>query len=116
MLIAALLLLLLDELFVTPTHILTAMFGPLGLSFAPQVQKSRTLHRYFKPFADWYAQIAGYRQMGLKYDDLREFCTVATFMRVPALMLHSLVLEERDDVQKVRYHTTLYLIVLKCYS
>ena len=48
------------------------MFGPLSISLAPQVQKSRTLYRWFKPFADWYAQIAGYRQMGLKYDDLRE--------------------------------------------
>ncbi|KAL5490383.1 QCR7 [Sanghuangporus weigelae] len=56
------------------------IFGPLGLSFAPQIRKSPSLYRLFKPFADWYAQIAGYRQMGLRYDDL--------------------LLEERDDVQK----------------
>lgn len=48
------------------------MFGPLGLSLAPQVAKSRSLYRLFKPVSDWYAQISGYRQMGLKYDDLRE--------------------------------------------
>ena len=53
-----------------------AIFGPLGLSFAPQIKRSSTLHRWFKPFADWYAQIAGYRQMGLKYDDLRMCCIV----------------------------------------
>jgi len=38
------------------------------------------LYRYLKPFADWYASIAGYRQMGLKYDDL--------------------LIEEREDVKK----------------
>lgn len=48
------------------------IFGPLGLSFAPQIQKSRTLYRWLKPVSDWYAQVAGYRQMGLKYDDLSE--------------------------------------------
>lgn len=53
-----------------------AIFGPLGLSFAPQIQKSRTLYRWLKPVSDWYAQVAGYRQMGLKYDDLRECGTI----------------------------------------
>lgn len=48
-----------------------SIFGPLGLSFAPQIKKSRTLYRWFKPLADWYVQAAGYRKMGLKYDDLR---------------------------------------------
>jgi ubiquinol-cytochrome c reductase subunit 7 len=48
------------------------IFGPLGLSFAPQIRKSKTLYRWFKPVSDWYANIAGYRQIGLKYDDLRE--------------------------------------------
>lgn len=47
-----------------------SIFGPLGFSLAPRLRKSRTLYRWFKPFANWYAQIAGYRQMGLKYDDL----------------------------------------------
>ncbi|KAI5124528.1 hypothetical protein M0805_003052 [Coniferiporia weirii] len=56
------------------------IFGPLGFSLAPQITKSPTLYRWFKPLSDWYAQTAGYRQMGLKYDDL--------------------LVEERDDVQK----------------
>ena len=51
---------------------MTVLFGPLGPSLAPQVRKSATLYRWFKPFALWYANIAGYRKIGLKYDDLRE--------------------------------------------
>ena len=78
------------------------MFGPLGISFAPQVQKSRTLYRWFKPFADWYAQIAGYRQMGLKYDDLRE-SLVFLCRALAQVRLLSKVIEERPDVQKVRH-------------
>ncbi|KLO18555.1 cytochrome bd ubiquinol oxidase [Schizopora paradoxa] len=56
------------------------MFGPLSFSLAPQVAKSRSVYNLLKPISDWYAQASGYRQMGLKYDDL--------------------LLEERDDVQK----------------
>ena len=50
---------------------MTILFGPLGPTLAPQIRSSKTIYRWFKPFADWYAQISGYRQMGLKYDDLR---------------------------------------------
>ena len=46
------------------------LFGPLGPSLASTVKANRGLYRWFKPFAEWYAGIAGYRQMGLKYDDL----------------------------------------------
>ncbi|KAJ8515536.1 hypothetical protein ONZ45_g7051 [Pleurotus djamor] len=56
------------------------MFGPLGLSLAPQIKASRTLSKYLKPVAAWYANLAGYRRMGFKYDDL--------------------LVEERDDVQR----------------
>ena len=47
------------------------IFGPLSLSFASAVRGNRTVYKWFKPFANWYAGLAGYRQMGLKYDDLR---------------------------------------------
>lgn len=47
------------------------LFGPLGISFAPYVRSSRTLSRWLKPVASWYANLSGYRQMGFKYDDLR---------------------------------------------
>ncbi|KAF8514040.1 cytochrome b-c1 complex subunit 7, partial [Gautieria morchelliformis] len=56
------------------------MFGPLGLSLAPYIKQSRFWNRILTPFAKWYADAAGYRRMGLKYDDL--------------------LLEERPDVQK----------------
>ncbi|KAI0253961.1 cytochrome b-c1 complex subunit 7 [Lactifluus subvellereus] len=54
--------------------------GPLGLSLAPYVRSSRTLSKWLKPIASWYANLAGYRKMGLLYDDL--------------------LVEERPDVQR----------------
>jgi hypothetical protein len=50
---------------------LQTMFGPLGLSFAPYVRSSRTLSKWLKPIANWYANLSGYRRVGLLYDDLR---------------------------------------------
>lgn len=52
----------------TPAMVLA---GPLGPSLAPTIRKSRTLYRWIKPVADWYADLAGYRKVGYKYDDLR---------------------------------------------
>ena len=46
------------------------IFGPLGPSLASAVTRNRGVYRAFKPFADWYADLAGYRKYGLKYDDL----------------------------------------------
>ncbi|KZS89870.1 14 kDa subunit of cytochrome bd ubiquinol oxidase [Sistotremastrum niveocremeum HHB9708] len=54
--------------------------GPLGLSFASYIRSSRSLYKWAKPLANWYANISGYRKMGFVYDDL--------------------LLEERPDVQK----------------
>ncbi|KAN0141333.1 Cytochrome b-c1 complex subunit 7 [Lactarius tabidus] len=56
------------------------MFGPLGPSLAPYVRSSRTLSNLLKPVATWYANLAGYRRVGLVYDDL--------------------LVEERPDVQR----------------
>jgi len=55
-------------------------FGPLGPSLAPYVRSSRTLSKWFKPIATWYANLSGYRRLGLVYDDL--------------------LVEERPDVQR----------------
>ncbi|KZP01265.1 ubiquinol-cytochrome c reductase subunit 7 [Calocera viscosa TUFC12733] len=44
--------------------------GPLGISFANQIIKNRTLYRWVKPIAVWYADLCGYRKLGLRYDDL----------------------------------------------
>lgn len=52
-------------------YFISKMFGPLGPSLAPYVRQSRTLSKWIKPLATWYADLAGYRKMGLKYDDLR---------------------------------------------
>ncbi|KAG2146941.1 cytochrome b-c1 complex subunit 7 [Suillus bovinus] len=43
----------------------------LGLSLAPYIRSSRTLKKYVTPVAHWYADLMGYRKMGLKYDDLQ---------------------------------------------
>lgn len=49
---------------------LSNMFNALGPSLAPQIRSSKTLSRWIKPFASWYVDLAGYRKVGLKYDDL----------------------------------------------
>ncbi|KAL0572631.1 Cytochrome b-c1 complex subunit 7, mitochondrial [Marasmius crinis-equi] len=56
------------------------MVPPLSYSFAGKVLASKTLTKWFMPFSHWYANLAGYRKYGLKYDDL--------------------LIEERDDVQR----------------
>ncbi|KAF8478959.1 cytochrome b-c1 complex subunit 7 [Russula ochroleuca] len=56
------------------------LFGPLGPSLAPYVRSSRTLSKWFKPISSWYANLSGYRRLGLVYDDL--------------------LVEERPDVQR----------------
>lgn len=42
----------------------------LGPSIANYVRSNRALYNLVKPVANWYAQVAGYRQHGLRYDDL----------------------------------------------
>ncbi|KAG9081370.1 Cytochrome b-c1 complex subunit 7 [Ceratobasidium sp. UAMH 11750] len=56
------------------------MFGPLGLSLAPQVKASRSLSKFLAPIAAFYARTVGHRRVGLRYDDL--------------------LIEERMDVQR----------------
>lgn len=76
------------------------MFGPLGLSLAPYIKQSRFWSRIITPFAIWYADAAGYRRMGLKYDDL---CMMSLELFSPyRSSVHFPVIEERPDVQKVR--------------
>jgi ubiquinol-cytochrome c reductase subunit 7 len=48
------------------------MFGPLGLSLAPQVKASRGLSKFLSPIAAFYARAVGHRKMGLRYDDICE--------------------------------------------
>jgi len=54
--------------------------GPLGPSLAPVIRANKSLYQWVKPFANWYANLAGWRKVGLRYDDL--------------------LVEERPDVQR----------------
>lgn len=42
----------------------------LGPSLAPQIKASRSLYNLLKPVATAYANLAGFRKYGLKYDDI----------------------------------------------
>ncbi|KEF52657.1 ubiquinol-cytochrome c reductase subunit 7 [Exophiala aquamarina CBS 119918] len=41
-----------------------------GPSLAPYILKRPWLLSWMKPFANWYANAAGYRRLGLRHDDL----------------------------------------------
>jgi len=62
------------------------MVGPLSISLANYVKSSKSLSRWVKPLATWYADAAGYRKYGFKYDDL--------------------LVEERPDVQRALQRLT----------
>ena len=47
--------------------------GPLGISLAPYILKNPGLHRFVKPLANAFINASGYRKVGLRYDDLREY-------------------------------------------
>lgn len=42
----------------------------IGYSLINWINSSRTVSGYVKPIANWYANVSGYRRMGLKYDDI----------------------------------------------
>lgn len=110
--------------YLTRQTLQTMVFGPLGLSFAPYVRSSRTLSKWLKPIANWYANLSGYRRVGLVYDDLRasrSSSSLLTKLRIPphclsvlakaatkSSYLH-LVVEERPDVQRVRWFCSVFL-------
>lgn len=72
----------------------------LGPSLAPYVRSSRSLKKLVTPVAHWYADLMGYRKMGLKYDDLR---TYLFFFSCPidAQYWLTLEMEELPEVQRV---------------
>jgi hypothetical protein len=47
--------------------------GPMGLSLAPYIFKKPGLHKFIKPWANMFVNVAGYRKVGLRYDDLRQY-------------------------------------------
>jgi ubiquinol-cytochrome c reductase subunit 7 len=76
------------------------LFGPLGPSLASYVQSSKSLVSWIKPLANWYANAAGYRKYGFKYDDLRKFSRPSESNTLTETTLP--VCEEHDQVQRVR--------------
>lgn len=46
------------------------MLGLSGLSVANYIKTSPLLMRFLRPVSNAYANSAGYRRLGLKYDDL----------------------------------------------
>lgn len=80
------------------------LFGPLGPSLAGYIRSSKSLTNWLKPVSFWYANLAGYRKIGLKYDDLRTSAFHFPLVQFvdSFFSLGFAVVEERDDVQKVR--------------
>lgn len=56
------------------------LFGPLGPSLAPWLRSFKGFRGTLKSHADWYANLAGYRKLGLKYDDLCACISSLIFM------------------------------------
>ncbi|KAF5387079.1 hypothetical protein D9615_001806 [Tricholomella constricta] len=76
------------------------MVGPLSISFASYLKPSRTLSRWIKPIANWYADASGYRKYGFKYDDLRAFTQPVLRSQSIDQSFMKIVVEERPDVQR----------------
>ncbi|GAA5917107.1 hypothetical protein JCM8208_000632 [Rhodotorula glutinis] len=53
-----------------PSSRSTASRSALGISLANHLKASRGLYKALKPLADRYANLAGFRAYGLKYDDV----------------------------------------------
>lgn len=62
------------------------MFGPLGISLAPQIRQSRGLYKLIQPIANAYARAVGHRRVGVKYDDLCKSSQVG-FERTETMIL-----------------------------
>lgn len=79
---------------------------PLGISLASRVLASKTLTSWVTPVATWYANLAGYRRYGLKYDDLR-MLLIPPVLHIFILSLLFTVIEESEDIQRVRLFYSL---------
>ena len=65
----------------------TMLFGPLSISLAPYVRSSKTLTKWLTPIAHWYANAAGWRKYGFKYDDLCRWTPTCWFPSSCSLFL-----------------------------
>ncbi|PVI07859.1 14 kDa subunit of cytochrome bd ubiquinol oxidase [Periconia macrospinosa] len=79
-------------------------------SLAPYVFKRPWLQRFLTPLANWYGNAAGYRQLGLKADDLlpEENDTVLLALkRLPANEAYDRVFRLRRALQHSMQHNLL---------
>lgn len=67
-------------------------------SLAPFIQARPWLHKALTPIANWYGNAAGYRQYGLRYDDLLEEERVAHKLALDRLSPR----EQYDRVYRIR--------------
>jgi hypothetical protein len=74
----------------------------LGPSLAPYVRSSRSLKKLVTPVALWYADLMGYRRMGLKYDDLRASFIFVAVLPLMFFFVRKTEMEELPEVQRVR--------------
>lgn len=81
----------------------------LGPSLAPYVRSSRSLKKLVTPVAHWYANLMGYRRMGLKYDDLRASFILAPAYRSPFFLFEK---QKWKSCLKYRGYVALELVFL----
>ncbi|KAH6891443.1 cytochrome b-c1 complex subunit 7 [Thelonectria olida] len=55
-----------------PSPLFVPILFTMKYSLAPFILRRPWLASFFKPVASWYTNAAGYRQLGLRYDDLLE--------------------------------------------
>ncbi|CAJ2502803.1 Uu.00g101970.m01.CDS01 [Anthostomella pinea] len=79
-------------------------------SLAPFVMKRPWLQKIFKPLSNWYANTAGYRQLGLRADDLiieENEETILALQRLPPQASYDRVYRLRRAIQCSLRHKLL---------
>ncbi|CAK7265428.1 Cytochrome b-c1 complex subunit 7, mitochondrial [Sporothrix epigloea] len=80
------------------------------LSLAPFIRQRPWLHKALKPVANWYVNLAGYRQMGLRADDLipeENDVVQQAIKRLPAQENYDRIFRMRRAVQLSLQHKLL---------
>ncbi|CAK7239806.1 MAG: Cytochrome b-c1 complex subunit 7, mitochondrial [Sporothrix thermara] len=80
------------------------------VSLAPFIRQRPWLHKALKPVANWYANLAGYRQMGLRADDLipeENDVVQQAIKRLPAQENYDRIFRMRRAVQLSLQHKLL---------
>ncbi|CAK7271554.1 Cytochrome b-c1 complex subunit 7, mitochondrial [Sporothrix epigloea] len=80
------------------------------LSLAPFIRQRPWLHKALKPVANWYVNLSGYRQMGLRADDLipeENDVVQQAIKRLPAQENYDRIFRMRRAVQLSLQHKLL---------